>query len=352
MEHRNSTSLTTTRPLSGTMRGHLGTVSHEFFHVWNVERIRPRSLEPFDFTRANMSGELWFAEGFTNYYGTLLLRRAGFLTDEEYAAALAGPVRTLLQAPGRRFFSAVDMSRQAPFSDQAVSIDVWNSANTFISYYTYGEALGIALDLTIRSRFPGVSLDDFMKAMWERHGRTEVPYTLDDLRRTLGAVTRDQAFADDFFRRYITGRDVPDYGALLATVGLVLRPSRPNTAWMGEAFTESADRAGLVLGNTRADEPRYAAGLALGDTLLTVEGQPIPTRAVLDSILGARRPGDTLAVTYGGRGARGAGRVVLARHPALEVLPAEAAGLSIDASALEARRRWLASRAGTQGAPR
>ena len=350
MEHRNSTSLTTTRPLSAGMLGHLGTVSHEFFHAWNVERIRPRSLEPFDFTGANMSGELWLAEGFTNYYGGLVLRRAGFLTDEEYFRNITGAIRTILQAPGRGLFSAVDMSRQAPFADQAAFIDVWNQTNTFISYYTFGEGLGLALDLTIRSRFPGLTLDDFMRGLWLRHGRTERPYTLDDVRITLGEVTKDPAFADDFFRRYITGREAADYTALLATVGLVLRPARPGAAWMGEGFTESA--TGLILGSTRADEPRYRAGLAPGDTLLTLDGRAVASRATLDSVLTAHRPGDTLAVTYAGRGARMTGRVILAEHPALEVVPAEVAGVALNASALEARRRWLASRAGTQGAPR
>ena len=106
-----------------------GTVAHEFFHSWNIERIRPRSLEPFDFTRANMSGELWLGEGFTNYYEALTMRRAGFTTDAEFAEGLGGAVDAIINAPGRRFFSAVDMSRQAPFVDAAASIDAQNKAN-------------------------------------------------------------------------------------------------------------------------------------------------------------------------------------------------------------------------------
>ena len=84
MEHRNSTSLTSSNSLSSSMIGLLGTVSHEFFHAWNVERIRPKTLEPFDFTDANMSGELWLAEGFTNYFGALVIARAGIITPTQY----------------------------------------------------------------------------------------------------------------------------------------------------------------------------------------------------------------------------------------------------------------------------
>ncbi|MEP7381602.1 MAG: M61 family peptidase, partial [Gemmatimonadota bacterium] len=134
MEHRNSTSVTSTGALATSMRGLLGTVSHEFFHCWNVERIRPRGLEPFSFEHANMSGELWLAEGFTNYYGPLVLRRAGLTDDAGFGATMAGAVNLVLNAPGRRFFSAVEMSQQAPFTDAAVSIDPQNKGNTFISY--------------------------------------------------------------------------------------------------------------------------------------------------------------------------------------------------------------------------
>ncbi|HEX2188836.1 MAG TPA: hypothetical protein VHG51_08065, partial [Longimicrobiaceae bacterium] len=123
MEHRNSTVLTSTRPLSTGAIQNLGTVSHEFFHVWNVERIRPASLEPFDFERANMSGELWFAEGFTQYYTPLFVKRAGITGLEQYLPSLAGTINTVVLSPGRRLFSAVEMSMQAPFVDAAASID-------------------------------------------------------------------------------------------------------------------------------------------------------------------------------------------------------------------------------------
>src|SRR5690606_11081542 len=112
-------------PLSTTPSdnlGNLGTLSHEFFHQWNVERIRPADLEPFDFTRANMTDALWFAEGFTNYYTQLVIRRAGLMDDAAYAASLSGVVDAILNSPGRLVYTAREMSMQAPFVDAATSI--------------------------------------------------------------------------------------------------------------------------------------------------------------------------------------------------------------------------------------
>ena len=352
MEHRNSTSLTGTRPLATGLAGSIGTVSHEFFHAWNVERIRPRTLEPFDFTEANLSGELWLAEGFTNYYGMLTLRRAGLRDDAELARSFGGAANEVINRPGRRFNSAVGMSRQAPFTDAAVSIDPQNRSNLFISYYTYGEAVAIGLDLTLRARFPDLTLDDFMAAMWRKFGKTAKPYTMDDVRVTLGEVTRDRAFADDYVRRYITGQEVPDYAALFARVGFLFRPLRPGAAWWGDVSLE--ERAGVltISAGTLVGQPVYRAGLDRGDVIGTLGGVPVGSRAVLDSILARHRPGDTLAVAFESRGLSLTGQVILEADPRMELVPAEAAGAALTPGVQEARRRWLASRAGTQGAPR
>lgn len=352
MEHRNSTSLTGTRPLATGLAGSIGTVSHEFFHAWNVERIRPRTLEPFDFTEANLSGELWLAEGFTNYYGMLTLRRAGLRDDAELARSFGGAANDVINRPGRRFNSAVGMSRQAPFTDAAVSIDPQNRSNLFISYYTYGEAVAIGLDLTLRARFPDVTLDDFMGAMWRKFGKTGKPYTMDDVRVTLGEVTRDRAFADDYVRRYITGQEVPDYAALFARVGFLFRPARPGVAWLGEVSLE--DRAGALTlsAGTLVGQPVYRAGLDRGDVIRTLGGMPVGSRAALDSVLARHRPGDTLAVAFESRGLSLRDQVILEADPRMELVPAEAAGAALTPGVQEARRRWLASRAGIQGAPR
>lgn len=352
MEHRNSTSLTSTRPLSTGMMGNFGTVAHEFFHSWNIERIRPRSLEPFDFTRANMSGELWLGEGFTNYYEELTMRRAGFTTDQEFAQGLGGAVNAVVNSPGRRFFSAVDMSRQAPFVDAAASIDVQNRSNTFISYYTFGEAIAPGLDLTLRARSPDLSLDDFMRAMWRKFGRTGTPYTMDDVRLTLGEVAGDQPFADDYVGRYISGREVPDYVRLFASVGFLFRRVKPGVPWLGSSAFGSAGGRVVLTAPALVGQPLYAAGLERGDTLLTLDRQPLSSIFGIDSVLARHHPGDTLEISFRSRGVPASGRVVLGEDPRMELVPGEAAGVAVTPGALENRRRWLASRAGPQGAPR
>src|SRR5687767_6413218 len=137
MEHRNSTILTDSSSLRTSRLDLLDTISHEFFHSWNVERIRPRSLEPFNLDDVNMSGELWLAEGFTSYFGALIMRRSGLTTTREFAQELGRVVNVIVTSPGRKVRTAEEMSQQAPFTDAATAIDRTSFDNTFISYYTW-----------------------------------------------------------------------------------------------------------------------------------------------------------------------------------------------------------------------
>lgn len=222
MEHRNSTICTSTGNLKQHADQLIGTVSHEFFHAWNVERIRPKSLEPFDFSHANLSGELWFAEGFTSYYDELVLRRTNIISAKEYAEGLSGTLSYVLNYPGRNFHSPIQMSHQAPFTDAATSIDDYNNTNIFISYYSYGAVIGLCLDLSMRRNFKGKSLDDLMQYLWEKFGKTEIPYQIADLEAGLAAVTDDKDFASNFFSKYIHDSALPDVKELLSEFGLSL----------------------------------------------------------------------------------------------------------------------------------
>ncbi|RYF99154.1 MAG: M61 family peptidase, partial [Chitinophagaceae bacterium] len=139
MEHRNSTVIVQRTPkIEGYESNLLGTFSHEFFHSWNVERLRPKTLEPFDFTHSDISNELWLAEGFTQYYGNLLLKRAGFKTADNAAQTFNGLVNAAVNSPGAKNFSPIEASRYAVFADAGVAIDQSNKGNIFLSYYTYG----------------------------------------------------------------------------------------------------------------------------------------------------------------------------------------------------------------------
>ncbi len=244
MEHRNSTVLSSSGALRNPRQrpGLLGTVAHEFFHSWNMERIRARDLEPFNFEEADVSGELWLGEGFTSYYDDLITRRANLVPLDQTLGSFAGGINAVTLSPARKLRTAEDMSRLAPFVDSAAAIDRTFWDNTFISYYTYGAALGLALDLSLRERSNGqTSLDTYMRALWARHGRpgqkepgmVATPYTMDDLKNVLAEVSGDRAFAMAFFSNYVQGHEAADYGALLARAGLTLRKRNPGTATLG-----------------------------------------------------------------------------------------------------------------------
>jgi len=343
MEHRNSTILTSRNPLSTGARANLGTLSHEFFHSWNVERIRPQTLEPFDLEEANMSGELWFAEGFTSYYGPLFIRRAGIGSDGDYADNISRVLDTVINAPGRRFFSPVEMSMQAPFVDAAVSIDPQNSDNTFISYYDWGSAIGLGLDLTLRTRF-STTLDDYMRAVWFAHGQTERPYTQANLERVLGETTGDQAFAADFFRRYVEGREVMDYTALLANGGYVLRRTNSGNPWLGANIL--GQRGNTIVGGTPIlGSPLYEAGLEAGAILMEVDGSPISSAAYFENVIRSRRVGDQLALDYEFRGEQKQTTLALTEDPALEVVTYERANIRVTDAIRNFRESWLGSKA-------
>ncbi len=329
MEHRNSTSLTTPTPLSaegGTMREHLGTISHEFFHAWNVERLRPADLEPFDFQRANRSDLLWLAEGFTQYYGDLLFHRAGLLPDAAYLKTLTRLVQQA-QLPGAARFSPVEMSRQAPFVDAARFVDPTNRPNTYVSYYTIGGANALALDLTLRARRH--TLDELMRVLWRDFGSKQTsqtpqrPYTLPDVQRALAEVAQDSAFAGQFVRRHLTGHQPHDWSALLAPAGLAIRPAHPGQAWLGPAAFEFSAEGITLANNALLNTPLYEAGLDRGDVLTHLGGRRLRSEKDLTKALRAHRPGDVVPAEVRQRGlpARPVSLRLVA-DPTLEVVPA------------------------------
>ncbi|SHL48253.1 M61 family metallopeptidase [Hymenobacter psychrotolerans] len=348
MEHRNSTSLTSSRPLRGPgALDNLGTVSHEFFHGWNVERIRPQDLEPFDFSKANMSSNLWFAEGFTQYYGELLLRRAGIYTDAEYCQEAVGPlVNAMLNSPGAARYSPVYMSQQAPFVDAAAAIDPNNRANTYLSYYYIGGANALALDLLLRQNHK-TDLDTYMRAVWEQHGKAQRdfapvrPYTLPDLQRILGEVSKDTAFAGTFFRRHIYGHELPKFDELLAPAGLQVRRARAGQASLGSRTTFNPADSSATLGTTLLGSALYQAGLDREDVLLKVDGQRLPTSQALTKIMAAHKPGDTVPLEVRTRDGVRTVQVTLQEDPALEVVPLPNA----TRKQLAFRKAWLAGKA-------
>jgi predicted metalloprotease with PDZ domain len=353
MEHRNSTFLTGRTPIAQrTGRvGNLGSLSHELFHAWNGERLRARSLEPFAFERENMSAELWFAEGFTSYFDDLYIRRAGYYTDDEYASSLAGNVIATIESPARAHGSAVDMSRLAPFFDGGSYLDPTNRQNAFLSYYTWGSAIGLALDLTLRAE-RNATLEDFMRAMWRDYGRHQTaalaparPYTLRDLRLTLGRVARDTAFANDFFRRYVDGRDVPDYARLLARAGFRLAADSVVRPYLGGSLAD--DSTAVFVNWSIENGSLYGAGIVNGDLIHSIDGEATPSVNVLDTIIARRRVGDVVRVDVTQRAQRRVVAMPLRGQARLRLVTYETAGLPLTDEIRAFRGSWLGSKAGS-----
>lgn len=292
----------------------LEAVAHEFFHVWNVKRLRPVELGPWDFTRPLNTRSLWIAEGLTNYYGTMMMRRSGLWSDAQLWQAYAGTITALENSPGVHLMSAVDASVLAPFLDGAPQAQDTNLTNTSISYYPKGEIIGLVLDLLIRRETNGArSLDDVMRRMYDEFyvrspnatyylkGRG---YTMEDFERvTSGVAGKDM---HEFFARYVIGVETPPYEDAFAVIGLRL---------VGETSALSAPEdligitiAGAAAGNmpsvrrVRPASPAADAGIYRGDQIVSVAGQNV-TGESWPQAIGKFKTGDQVALVIerGGR---------------------------------------------------
>lgn len=355
MEHRNSTSLTSSGALRnpGQRQGILGTVSHEFFHAWNMERLRSAGVEPFDFEEADMSDDLWLGEGFTSYFDSLILHRAGLLPLDGLLGELAGSINAVTLGPGRQFRSPVEMSRMAPFVDAAASIDRTAFPNLFISYYTYGSVIGLGLDLSLRDRSnTQVTGDQFMKALWNQFGRpgqkdpgkVSTPYTVDGLKESLAKVAGDRGFANDFFSKYVEGREVVDYGKLLARAGLVLRKRAAGKAFAGQVQLQAGGSALRVGGLVPWESPLYKAGVAQDDQLTHLGGVALTSMAAWDEALGKQTIGVPVPLRYVRRSGEAVeGSITLIEDPRIEIVTVESTGGTLTDDQRRFRTSWLSS---------
>ena len=231
MEHLYSTEIINRQPWADslTVLPGIGTAAHEYFHVWNVKRVRPLALGPFDYTRETYQPSLWVAEGWTQYYGQAALHRSGITDQDEFYRSMAGIIRDNLTAPGRKEVSARMASFHAPFWDGAPQGQPTNGSNAFFSYYTKGSGLALFLDLYIRSKSDNAkSLDDVFNALKRRSWNApNASYYLQgrgyselDVERAASSVAGENLHA--WFERYVGGTDDLDYDTQLARMGLRL----------------------------------------------------------------------------------------------------------------------------------
>jgi predicted metalloprotease with PDZ domain len=271
----------------------------------------------------------------------------------------------VIDTPGRVVRSPVQMSEYAPFADGAGTfVDPSDSGRTFLSYYTYGSGIALALDFSLRELSSGkLSLDDYMRLLWIQHGKpggpapglVGRPYTLKDLRDHLATLTNNQKFADDFFDKYVEGRDAPDYARLLALAGYALRTADPSRGWIGNVnVSETPNGLAVGVGGGRGggrsspvpfNTPLYDAGIDSGDVIRTIEGQQATTAAW--GAIGNRKPGDQVTLGIVRRdGSTVSKNVTLRRDPsALQVVPIESQpGGTLSDAQKTFRDAWLSSK--------
>jgi predicted metalloprotease with PDZ domain len=300
LEHLNSTALIFPRfrfRPEGSYQSFLSLVSHEYFHLWNVKRIRPDALGPFDYTQENYTRLLWVAEGITSYYENIILLRAGLITGEDYLNGLAIAIRDLQNTPGR-FEQSLEES----------SFDAWikyyrpdeNSVNSQISYYDKGAIVGAMLDLEIRRASKDAhSLDDVMRALYEEFYKRDRNYTPEDFQSL--AERMAGAKLDSFFTRYVRGREEIDFNSILNHVGLYLDASgastgrvAPERAYFGATLFMDGNR--LTVRNVRAGTPAYDQGINAGDEIVALNGMRVNLES-FDARLAERKPGDRVTLT-------------------------------------------------------
>ena len=284
MEHLNSTQIIIQGSVRESTQEALETAAHEFFHLWNVKRLRPAALGPFDYTRENYSRSLWFAEGITTYYGYLFLLQSGLWTREQFLNHLANEIYTLEREPGRKLMSAESSSFSAWFFDRSPQMQETNFANTTISYYNKGALLGMLLDLEIRSRTQGhKSLLDVMRFMY--HEFYQAPATSyygpgrgfeeKDVVEALNSITGSD-FAP-FFERYVSGTDALPYQETLAMGGLQLRTETPPDAAPSLGVAVQPESRGTRIVSIIPGGAADRAGLSRDDLLIDVDDQSLAT---------------------------------------------------------------------------
>lgn len=305
LEHLNSTALGFPRFRFSSADGYRrfgALVAHEFFHLWNVKRIRPDALGPFDYTKENHTKLLWVAEGITEYYGQLMLRRAGLISDEAYLEHLASQIQDVQETPGRKVMSAEDASFNSWIKEYRPDE---NSINSQISYYDKGELLGMLLDLEIRRRSNNArSLDDVMRTLYNDFFKKNRNYTPADFQKV--CETAAGSSLEDFFAHYVRGTDELPYNQVLPAAGLEIQQAGVpieqvdhvgdiiRSSYLGAELEDSGEF--ISVKNVRAGSPAYEQGLNAKDLIIAIDGERANTKRLI-ALLGPKKPSDVIRLT-------------------------------------------------------
>jgi predicted metalloprotease with PDZ domain len=273
MEHANCTAISAEVP--GQLTSY---AAHEFFHVWNVKRIRPRSLEPVDFTKEMWTRSLWFAEGVTSTYGAYAMVRTGLWSPQQFYNDLGAQISELESRPAHFWQSAEESSLDAWYE----KYPIYNRPEESVSYYNKGQLLGVALDIVIRDRTDNrASLDDMLRSLNDEFARPGRFYNdNEDLRSVAEDVIRTKTPAanpnlKEFFARYVSGTDEIPFENLLGRAGLLLKDTSQRHGAFGFAIRRDGKSSPFV-GSLEAGGAAQQAGLQDGDVLLALNGEALP----------------------------------------------------------------------------
>ncbi len=277
----------------------LFVTAHEFYHAWNVKRLRPRPLGPFDYSREVYTPLLWHAEGITSYYGQLALVRAGLVAPEAYLDSIGQLITEIENGAGRNQHSLEQSSWDTWFRFTGGPIEN-DQANTLLSYYDGGQVMGHLLDFAIRHATGNQkSLDDVMRLLYQRFALPRPGFEPADLVRAASAVAGKDL--SDFFRRYVEGREAPPYEELFAHAGIrVDKQMDPGLPWIGASWQRNEQGRARIL-NIRPASPALAADLDRGDVVLQVNGKGVTAEEFRNTLAGTR-PGDVVRLRVNHQG--------------------------------------------------
>jgi predicted metalloprotease with PDZ domain len=280
MEHANSTAIG-----AGSMEAAVAIAAHEFFHAWNVKRIRPQSLEPVDYTKEQYSRALWFAEGVTSAYGAFTLERTALWSKAQFYGDLSQQVCELESRPAHKWQSVEESSLDTWFD----KYDLYNHPDRSISYYNKGQILGDMLDLAIREATDNhKSLDDVLRRLNDDAKQGKFYNESAGIRAVVEEVSGTNF--EDFFRRYVSGLGEIPYDQFLVSAGLHLQSEARKSADLG--FEVMRSRSGPAVSSVEKGSAAERAGLRADDVIVEVNGAPLPGR--FRAWMHERSPGETI----------------------------------------------------------
>jgi len=292
LEHKNSTVLSVNRWTYSPSKyvDFLNLVAHEYFHLWNVKRIRPIQLGPFNYDQENYTSLLWVMEGFTSYYDELLLLRAGYYSTQQYLNKLQSKINYVEGSTG---------SRVQPLAH--ASYDAWikayrpneNSANTSMSYYSRGQIIAALMDIKIIANSNGKNnLDDFMQHLYAKYfEKKKRGFSEEEFKKELASFTKENL--DEFFKRYIDGTEIPPYNDIFQKVGMTVKYIGMAENSFGGSLRQSGGK--LIVSRVRSNSSCENAGISVNDEIISCMGYRV-NKNMFESILYGLDEGEKVSV--------------------------------------------------------